>query len=106
MARTGVDHGVLLTPALKLAAANLAFPSWLTTTQRLEALEQAGPGPLHLGAPGLIHQRPTAYCVDVDPHAPCMYEWLSKLFGRTVRTHRAMWVNHTEICCLLHLCRY
>src|SRR5918999_3416383 len=32
MARTGVDHGVLLTPALKLAAANLAFPSWLTIT--------------------------------------------------------------------------
>jgi hypothetical protein len=32
MARTGVDHGVLLTPALKLGAANLAFPSWLTTT--------------------------------------------------------------------------
>ena len=21
----------------------------------------------------------TAYCVDIDPHTPCMYEWLSKL---------------------------
>ena len=21
---------------------------------------------------------PTAYCVDIDPHKPCMYEWLSK----------------------------
>jgi thioredoxin reductase (NADPH) len=31
----------------------------------------------------------TAYCVDIDPHAPCMYEWLSKPFGRTVRTHHA-----------------
>ena len=26
----------------------------------------------------------TAYCVDIDPHEPCMYEWLSKPFGRTV----------------------
>src|SRR3712207_8578055 len=25
----------------------------------------------------------TTYCVDIDPHAPCIYEWLSKPFGRT-----------------------
>jgi hypothetical protein len=41
----------------------------------------------------------TAYCVDIDPHAPCMYEWLSKPFGRTVCTRHEMWVNHTEIRC-------
>jgi hypothetical protein len=28
-----------------------------------------------------------------------MYEWLGKPFGRTVFTHHAMWVNHTETCC-------
>src|SRR5215213_11894767 len=26
----------------------------------------------------------TAYCVDIDLNAPCMYEWLSKPLGRTV----------------------
>jgi hypothetical protein len=26
----------------------------------------------------------TAYCADVDPYEPCMYEWSSKPFGRTV----------------------
>jgi hypothetical protein len=47
----------------------------------------------------LFRQFLTAYCVDVDPLAPCTYEWLSKPFGRTVRTHHAMWANHTEIRC-------
>jgi hypothetical protein len=41
----------------------------------------------------------TAYCGDIDPHKPCVYERLSKPFGRTVFTHHAMWVNHTEIRC-------
>ena len=41
----------------------------------------------------------TAYCVDIDPHALCMYEWLSKPLGHTVCTHHAMWINHTEIRC-------
>ncbi len=27
---------------------------------------------------------PTAYCADIDPHEPCMYEWSSKPLGRTV----------------------
>src|SRR5215218_9381120 len=26
----------------------------------------------------------TVYCVDIDPHEPCMYEWSSKPLGRTV----------------------
>jgi hypothetical protein len=36
--------------------------------------------------PGAIHQNLffTAYCVDIDLHAPCMYEWSSKPLGRTV----------------------
>ena len=41
----------------------------------------------------------TTYCVDIDPHAPCIYEWLSKPFGRTACTYHTMWVNHTEIRC-------
>src|SRR5215207_2679794 len=41
----------------------------------------------------------TAYCVDIDPHEPWMYEWLSKPFGRSVCAHHAIWVNHTEIRC-------
>jgi hypothetical protein len=46
---------------------------------------------------------PTAYCVEIDPHKPCMYEWLNTPFGRTVFTHHAMWANNTEIRCMLSL---
>jgi GAF domain-containing protein len=47
----------------------------------------------------------TAYCGDIDRHKPCMYEWVSKPFGRTVFTHHAMWVNHTEIRCIEYMLR-
>ena len=38
----------------------------------------------------------TAYCVDVDPHAPYVYDWLSKPLGRTACTHHAMWLNRVS----------
>src|SRR5215207_11238932 len=47
----------------------------------------------------------TAYCVDIDPHEPWMYEWLSKPFGRSVCAHHAIWVNHTEIRCQQVVCQ-
>jgi Na+-driven multidrug efflux pump len=61
----------------------------------------------HLFPPGslAIHQGAivlvvlTACCVDIDPQAPCMWEWLSKPFDRTVCTHHAMRVNYTESRC-------
>src|SRR3712207_3949079 len=53
------------------------------------ALERNGSEhPRRSGARG-VGPGPTAYCVDVDPHAPCMYEWLSKPFGGTVCTYHA-----------------
>ncbi len=44
----------------------------------------------------------TAYCADIDPYEPCMYEWSSKPLGRTVSVRiMRTGVNLTEIRCSL-----
>src|SRR5215213_3631528 len=47
-------------------------------------------------------QDPTAGCVDTDlPVGRCNYARSDKSVGEIACLHHAMWVDHTETCCML-----
>ena len=59
------------------------YQSWDSCTKQ-EAIDLARDATLP-GTPGQWVQfavELTAYCIDIDPHTPCIYEWLSKTLRR------------------------